>query len=1559
MSGGNIKVVVRCRPLNARELARGAKGLIRMEGNQTILEPPEPTGSASAKAIEKKSMTFSFDRSYWSAGPKDDPEYASQQTLYEDLGADLLDHSFEGFNTCIFAYGQTGSGKSYSMMGYGAEKGIIPLTTSELFRRVEERTTSDSNLSYIVEVSYIEIYNEKVRDLLNPKNKGNLRVREHPSLGPYVEDLSRLVVENYGQMMTLMDEGNKARTVASTNMNETSSRSHAVFTLILTQKRHDPQTNMTGEKVSKISLVDLAGSERQTSTGATGTRLKEGANINKSLTTLGKVIAALAQAGQGKKKKEDHIPYRDSALTWLLKESLGGNSKTAMIAAISPADYDETLSTLRYADAAKKIKTHAVVNEDPNAKLIRELKEELEMLRSRVSSGGNMDEASYDPDVPPEKQIVTFRTKEGEIRKVTKLELQDQLQASEKLMESLNLTWEEKLQKTQAIHVEREKALEELGISIDKNLVGVHAPQKHPSLVNLNEDPLMSECLIYQLKPGITIAGAADGEHAHIKLSGTHILAEHCVFTNEEGVVTIEAMTDARTFVNGKRVPPMSSVKLLNGFRVILGDSHVFRFNDPAAVRAERRKFGGSMNAEGLSNITAGLQSETSSKVDVELMDWLAARREVADIEKLGDQDLDKLYDDILKVRTQRKRPESRIDFGELESHLDRSVDPLSNPWMAPGQTTTMTSNSIGTPIGPELDINIIDQQSEVSTEQPYPHAPASPSLAYDQKVVDAKLHQEHLTKRLRSMAQEMKRIRSQAAKARAMEQVDVEPVNWSVEELRKVQWVVANWKKLRGFKMAEEILLSAVDVKEANVLAKQMQKRVTYNFLIVDGALVSPISSLDETSGVVEFEDVSNSVAQHKRGPTVVVKIVDWQAKSVYTWDLVKFKQQLARMRQVSLLKARPDYTVHFQVDSPFTDQPPPSYSFIGSARIPLRLLIAQLAYCVTVPIMCQYTMEAIGSCRVSFKDVADPNIISASGTTTPDSSRKLTSNSLSPGSRCTFTLVVDSVKGLSSTDYVSIHAQTRLSFLIGPSVTFDDTFSSQPIELDKASGAHVTLRKTVSVIATSEVLKYLEEEYATIEFFAKAREDYLARLERWDMNHEPQAPASSPTTPTKKGEVKPAMRRCETEFVSSERHDILAIVSILELASNGEYVPAEVHDNAFHLHQGLQRRLHIKLNHSSGKTFPWENLEHVSTGDILVMEKSGTTTSVSKPQIGLRMSDQRVEYHADGTCSLDAEGIWDTAAHSCRQLDRRTPSDQQLVVRLNWLLFVPTLSEPALFHLDLAIKILDRDARRSSLRNLFYSSKPFKSITRIFTLDCNPPLARSAHELWRLDTSGKHVKGQETLQGWKPRSISLLDDWQMMVKAQRGLGEVAITKAVLEILGEDNSLGNGVKKSEEEEKELEEKYVALWRKAIENRIKIDIKKESPEEEAVSAKLRKLLPDLEPKPVPIVTLQPIVKNIIKSGNLNLLRNSQADTWEKLFFVLKSPYLHVHQNANQRDVQVINLNGSHAVPSPEVEMLLGRSWAFTLFTSTNSYILQAGSEKERREWMSVISTSAE
>lgn len=416
----------------------------------------------------------------------------------------------------------------------------------DLFDRIELLKQTQQTQS-TVEVSYMEIYCERVRDLLNPKNKNNnLKVREHPILGPYVEDLSKLVVNNYLDIDRLIDEGNKARTVAATNMNETSSRSHAVFTLIFTQKRLDKQTDLVTECVSKISLVDLAGSERANSTGAQGARLKEGANINKSLTTLGKVISALAEMSSSNnikklahtlntKRKADFVPYRDSVLTWLLKENLGGNSKTAMLAAISPADinYDETLSTLRYADRAKQIVCKAIVNEDANGRLIRELKEEIFRLREILKREGfdevlpdgelNKSSSTYNlagstsmlnlsmmtNSFTPPKVNASGLTAGGQHRKSISEESEDALQRlkeNQKIMGQLTETYEMKLKRTQHIMAEREAALTELGIMTrdDGNALGIYSPKKTPHLVNLNEDPFMSECLLYYIKEGST-----------------------------------------------------------------------------------------------------------------------------------------------------------------------------------------------------------------------------------------------------------------------------------------------------------------------------------------------------------------------------------------------------------------------------------------------------------------------------------------------------------------------------------------------------------------------------------------------------------------------------------------------------------------------------------------------------------------------------------------------------------------------------------------------------------------------------------------------------------------------------------------------------------------------------------------------------------------------------------------------------------------------------------------------------------------------------------------------
>ncbi|XP_074540625.1 kinesin-like protein KIF13B isoform X2 [Halichoeres trimaculatus] len=545
MNGSNVKVAVRLRPMNRREKDLKTKCVVEMEGNQTVLHPALTNMSKGDPRSQPK--VFAYDYCFWSMDETLKDKFAGQDVVFQSLGESLLDNAFLGYNACIFAYGQTGSGKSYTMMGSEEQPGLIPRLCSSLFSRTVQEAQEGEG--FTVEVSYMEIYNEKVRDLLDPKgNRQTLRVREHKVFGPYVDGLSRLAVASYKDIQSLMSEGNKSRTVAATNMNEESSRSHAVFNIILTHTLMDLKSGTSGEKVSKLSLVDLAGSERAAKTGAAGERLKEGSNINKSLSTLGLVISALADQGAGKNKNK-FVPYRDSVLTWLLKDSLGGNSRTAMVATISPSadNYDETLSTLRYADRAKSIVNHAVVNEDPNARIIRELREEVEKLREQLTEAESM-------KAP---------------------ELKERLEESEKLIQEMTVSWEEKLRKTEAIAQDRQQQLESLGISLQSS--GIRVVDDKCFLVNLNADPALNELLVYYLKEH-TRVGSANSQD--IQLCGMAIQAEHCVIdiTESHGVM-LSPHRNARTCVNGAAVT--TPIQLHHGDRILWGNNHFFRINLP------------------------------------------------------------------------------------------------------------------------------------------------------------------------------------------------------------------------------------------------------------------------------------------------------------------------------------------------------------------------------------------------------------------------------------------------------------------------------------------------------------------------------------------------------------------------------------------------------------------------------------------------------------------------------------------------------------------------------------------------------------------------------------------------------------------------------------------------------------------------------------------------------------------------------------------------------------------------------------------------------------------
>ncbi|XP_016138403.1 kinesin-like protein KIF3C [Sinocyclocheilus grahami] len=368
-NGEEVKVVVRCRPLNRKEESMGYEHIVQMDvklGQVALRNPKAGLGELL--------KTFTFDAVYDGC--------SKQSDLYDETVRPLIDSVLRGFNGTIFAYGQTGTGKTYTMQGQWLDaesRGIIPNSFEHIFTHISR----SQNQQYLVRASYLEIYQEEIRDLLTKDHSKKLELKESADSGVYIKDLSSFVTKNVKEIEHVMNVGNQTRSVGFTNMNEHSSRSHAIFiiTVECSQLGPDGQNHI---RVGKLNLVDLAGSERQTKTGVQGERLKEATKINLSLSALGNVISALVDG------RSSHVPYRDSKLTRLLQDSLGGNAKTIMVATLGPAsyNYEETLTTLRYANRAKNIKNKPRVNEDPKDALLREFQEEIARLKAQLDKRG-------------------------------------------------------------------------------------------------------------------------------------------------------------------------------------------------------------------------------------------------------------------------------------------------------------------------------------------------------------------------------------------------------------------------------------------------------------------------------------------------------------------------------------------------------------------------------------------------------------------------------------------------------------------------------------------------------------------------------------------------------------------------------------------------------------------------------------------------------------------------------------------------------------------------------------------------------------------------------------------------------------------------------------------------------------------------------------------------------------------------------------------------------------------------------------------------------------------
>ncbi|XP_056912022.1 kinesin-like protein KIF1A isoform X4 [Takifugu flavidus] len=1441
MAGASVKVAVRVRPFNSRETGMDSKCIIQMSGNTTtILNPKQP----------KENKSFNFDYSYWSHTTPEDINYASQMQVFKDIGEEMLLHAFEGYNVCIFAYGQTGAGKSYTMMGRQEkdQQGIIPLLCEDLFTKINQGN-NDNSMSYSVEVSYMEIYCERVRDLLNPKNKGNLRVREHPLMGPYVEDLSKLAVTSYNDIQDLMDSGNKARTVAATNMNETSSRSHAVFNIIFTQKKHDSETDNTSEKVSKISLVDLAGSERADSTGAKGTRLKEGANINKSLTTLGKVISALAEVDSApnknkkKKKVESFIPYRDSVLTWLLRENLGGNSRTAMVAALSPADinYDETLSTLRYADRAKQIRCNAVINEDPNNRLVRELKEEVSRLKDLLYAQGLGDIIETYPSAGPVitglkylcdyKNFVNNRqaaNQRGDLSTVTNAmtgmspspslsglssragsitNLHDRvfspasekaierLKETEKIIAELNETWEEKLRRTEAIRMDREALLAEMGVALreDGGTVGVFSPKKTPHLVNLNEDPLMSECLLYYIKDGITKVGRENAKtRQDIVLSGHFIKDEHCTFSSTtgpqgEGCVVLEPCEGAETYVNGKRVTGL--IVLRSGNRIIMGKSHVFRFNDPEQARLERER-------------------TPCAETPAEPVDWAFAQREL--LEKQG---ID-----------MKQEMEQRLQ--ELEDQYRKEREEASK---------------------------LLEQQRQ----------------DYESKLEALQ-----------------KRVESRYLESPEEEEEPEEEVQWTMRETELALWAFRKWRFYQFTSLRDQLWGNAIFLKEANAISVELKKKVQFQFVLLTDTLYSPL-----LPDLLPPTDDGERERRPFPRTVVAVEVQDQKNGATHSWTLEKLRQRLDLMREMYDRAAELPSSAVEDCDHTLTGGDPfydrfPWFRLVGRAFVYLSNLLYPVPLVHRVAIVSEkgevkgflrVAVQAIsadeeapdygsgvrqsGTAKISFEDKqfekfqseSCPGGLSHSNTSQEElrivegegqnaetgmSADEVNNNT------CPATLEVPQSpaksSGLGLDLPLDLSPQKALSHLkIGSTFTFrvtvlqassisaeyadifcqfnfihrhDEAFSTEPL---KNTGRGPPLGfyhvQNITVEVTKSFVEYIKTQPIVFEVFGHYQKqpfpplckDLISPLRPSRRQFPRVMPLSKPVPATKLS----TMTR-STAGPCHAKYDLMVFFEICELEANGDYIPAVVDHRGgmpchgtFLLHQGIQRRITVTIAHEGGNDFEWKEVKELVIGrirnrpeaDETIIDPNILSLNILSSGYVWPKHNDNVSLGVDHRTFYRFETAWDSSMHNSLLLNRVTPYGEKIYITLSAYLEMENCTQPTVITKDFCMVFYSRDAKlpaSRSIRNLFSTGclRPSESnrVTGVYEITLchvadngSPGMQRRRRRV--LDTSVAYVRGEENLAGWRPRSDSLILDHQWELEKLSLLQEVEKTRHYL----------------------------------------------------------------------------------------------------------------------------------------------------------------------------------
>lgn len=675
-------------------------------------------------------------------------------------------------------------------------------------------------------------------------------------------------------------------------------------------------------------------------------------------------------------------------------------------------------------------------------------------------------------------------------------------------------------------------------------------------------------------------------------------------------------------------------------------------------------------------------------------------------------------------------RPDSRMSMMESsdeEDGISSTGSPSTRPFSGETWMTDDTSmDSTATLSRDEMRSQLDQQRVEYEERLRNLNRPA----------IDAETERHLMESKVEEIQQQMqhkleaqkKSFEARLRKRGVQQNLDTPEVYTPVQE-KRLRRAIEELKSHHRVKIAENALVHAVSLKEANVIAKELDKQVTYQFTVIDRD--PPLSAAGVFGSLAEESIDANLLSSPK--PCLAIKVLDCKHTSVYIWSIQHFRAQLDSMRKVFSYVDKPVYSRHLNWDEPFYTTSAPSLSFIGTAYLPLSPLLFNVAFDTTIEILSSLTSETIGTCHVMLKPkslILPPSPAERGATPVPS----LAASRVSDGAQVTFMLVVDQLQ-LWCDGVSSIHCQTQRSHITGQTDS-EETSPSEVANIDTQGSVKLTYYKEITVKMSQDTRTRLASKCLPLDFFGSISEKFLARVLAWDAQETFGEPDDKGIDTSRKSEL---------ELSVEQHHDVIANASICELDASGHYSPAPatatgpLDPGAFFIRQGLQRRLVLHLEHSSGRAWSWSEVQNVTLGEVRLLDGRGLLhASPSCQTLQLRpLRKAGAEFRPDGTSIIEFTASWDSSAHDSPFLDRPTAAASRVLLRLAWQVKASGC-EPVPFSMDLGVTIQGRDARGPSrLFSALSSTRMLSSCTSLFAVTLKPQAMQDTRQLWRRDTS------------------------------------------------------------------------------------------------------------------------------------------------------------------------------------------------------------------------------